>query len=261
MQQEQIDAREAVDKHLSIIRLLSSGTTHRRIMRTLVLSPRAFHKRISAATNFLSRHMGLSDEEIDAVLSPRVHGHPSRTDHFSRYSGPGLSIERVQALTAFDQIVDRVSGAQSELQALGLDDLSRWAWGWRPANYGVSSAIKSAVDLMNDADDCLYIWPNGLRLGDMIGELDAIDVKVRLDECEKTMLLAWPMSDLRDPMSSIVYHKGCGIAVPLCDATRTRWEAFLKDRVGRSNNVRVRLLHVPGIPPSISFCSYMRSST
>lgn len=250
---EQFETDRMVEQHIAVIILTTSGATKNAMMRTLNIGADKLHKWVWSAKLFLHRGLGLSDYEADAIISPRLSGHPGEEWSGLRYSVGGTSIERIRSLARFEKVANEVSWAQSDLQIDGFDDIIRWQSGWRPAHHWLSNETRDAVHRMIDADDCLTIWPSGFRLGSMVGAVEEIEVRTRLDECESAMLCVWPIQDVKDPMSSSVVHRGCGIAVPLCEVTQTRWQTFLQNRVRKTNNLRFRLVHLPNPSPSLDF--------
>lgn len=252
MESEQTVCTADTDPYLRIIHLRSSGATSKEARDALGLSPYMYNKMAKKAVLLLKRHTGLRGEALNAILAPRRPGTPPKHGFYPRYSGPAVSIARAQQLDMFHELVEAVAREQICWNEHGLYDVSRWLAGWRPADHWASEAFVASANMV-DWDLKLHIWPNGLRLDHMVGAIDTIDLVVHPRECAEDVLCAVLPSDVADPESGAVFHEGCRVAFPLAPTEADRWQTLLKSNPRKSKRLPLKLVHVAGDRPSVSF--------
>ena len=240
------------DKHLALIRLLSSGSSKDEVMRSLGLSKRGYTVKLKAAALRLSRKTGLSGGALYALLSPRERGTPPPAGYFPRYSGAAVTIDKAYELDVFHEVVEAVVEASEDWDAFGLDDLARWLSGHRPSD-GTTNVAACALGTL-DYDLVLHVRPEGFKFERMVGAIAAIDLAIDESDCESSALCGSLNHDVPDPRSTIEFHEGARVAVTLSDNDQLRWKAFVAEQGVPVNERRcVRLVHVAGASPGISF--------
>jgi hypothetical protein len=212
----------------------------RTLREQLRISNTLFASRLSVAYEKLKRVSGLSEEAASAIIWPRPYGTRPKQSYFPRFSAVAVTVERARALDAFHDSCQAVAKACRDVETDGLSDLADWIGGWRPADYNTTPEVRLALEA-EDPDIALYVWPEGLRLGEMKGHVNVVDLQMIRKIPNEGVVSGSLLRDVQDSASDYAGCRGAKVALHLPPGDEDRWrEYLLTKRTGR-RAIRIRL--------------------